>query len=397
MKVTKQIDIYLTNKRNVRPIHVVQYDTGVQLVFNMKDFTIPTVTTATLYVQKPSGKFVYQEKNINISPSVITIDLDNQAITEHGPIPYQVTLKNGSDEITTFTGVMMVEKSLKDSGATESKTVIRAFEEAADEQIERILNAHNLLAAKNEAANAVRGYLSGASVSADDVSPWEHTVGVWVHGKNLINPEAFSSSVTTNGVTATRNGDAITLNGTVSKAGGLHLGYLSLELPIGTDISVSLHDVSGTIIDGVNPVWFTMAQGDTPKNSGGGSVSAIWKNGTLKNATGKTQNKYLSLFYVWLETGAVFNNFTFKIQVEIGKTATDYEAWLDPTTVKVAAGGVNYTPASDGTVDGIPSTALADGITTNNAKFIVECEYNRDTNKVIEKLTNAITALGGTV
>ena len=61
MKATKEIEIYLTKKRNVRQIDVVQYDTGIQLVFTVKDFTIPSGATATLYVQKPSGKFVYQE------------------------------------------------------------------------------------------------------------------------------------------------------------------------------------------------------------------------------------------------------------------------------------------------------------------------------------------------
>jgi len=36
-------------------------------------------------------------------------------------------------------------------------------------------------------------------------------------------------------------------------------------------------------------------------------------------------------------------------------------------------------------------------ILTDTDGAIVECEYIRDSNKVIEKLTNAITALGGTV
>lgn len=100
MKVVKQIDIYLTNKRNVKVIDVVQYDTGIQLVFNVKDFSIPSGTTATLYVQKPSGKFVYQEDEITVAAEMITIDLENQAITEHGKVLYQVTLENGSDDIT---------------------------------------------------------------------------------------------------------------------------------------------------------------------------------------------------------------------------------------------------------------------------------------------------------
>lgn len=123
MKATKQIDVYLIKKRNVRSIDVVQYDTGIQLVFTVKDFTIPSGATATLYVQKPSGKFVFQEDGITVSGNTVTIDLHNQAITEHGKAPYQVSLTSGSDVITTFTGLLLVEKSLKDAGATESETV----------------------------------------------------------------------------------------------------------------------------------------------------------------------------------------------------------------------------------------------------------------------------------
>jgi len=123
MKVTKQIEVYLLRKRNIRPVDVVQYDTGVELVFSVKDFVIPGGTTATLYVQKPSGKFVYQEKNITVASDTVTVDLENQAITEYGRVGYQVTLKNGSDTVTTFAGLMNVEKSLKDSGVETERMV----------------------------------------------------------------------------------------------------------------------------------------------------------------------------------------------------------------------------------------------------------------------------------
>lgn len=139
MKAQKQIEVHLIKKRNIKPIDVVQYDTGIQLVFTLVDFDIPDGTTATLYVQKPSGKFVYQESGITVADNTITIDLDNQANTEHGnSVGYQVQLKNGNDTVTTFAGIFRVEKSLKDSGATESKTVIAAFEAKTAEQIAAI-------------------------------------------------------------------------------------------------------------------------------------------------------------------------------------------------------------------------------------------------------------------
>ena len=138
MKLQKQTQVYLLKKRPVRQIDVVQGDTGIQLVFDIMDFSLPSGTTARLYVQKPSGKFVYQTKYIDVSGNTVTVDLHNQAIIEHGKCGYQVQLVNGSDTITTFCGIMLVEKSLADAGAEESKTVVSAFEELTAQQIAEI-------------------------------------------------------------------------------------------------------------------------------------------------------------------------------------------------------------------------------------------------------------------
>lgn len=127
MIIQKMISVHLTRKRNANFIDVVQYDTGIQLVFDVQDFEIPSGTTATLHVQKPSGKFVYQQDDIVVSGNVITVDLKNQAVTEHGNAQYQLQLINGSDTVSTFSGIMRVAKSLANSSATESQVVIDAF------------------------------------------------------------------------------------------------------------------------------------------------------------------------------------------------------------------------------------------------------------------------------
>lgn len=129
MEVKKQVDIYLTKKRLPKPVKVVQYDTGVQLVFLVADFQIPNGTTATLFVQKPSGKFVYQDTNITVADNSVIVDLHNQAITESGDAKYQLQLVNGDDTISTLAGVLEVSRSLADDGAVKSKTVVRAFDE----------------------------------------------------------------------------------------------------------------------------------------------------------------------------------------------------------------------------------------------------------------------------
>jgi len=138
LNIQKKVEVYLDKKRNTRQIDVVQYSTGIQLVFVLMDFIAPEGTTATLYVQKPSGHIVYQEDNITVSSGIVTVDLENQAIVECGKVIYQLTLVNGEDEITTFASIMNVEKNYADSNAVESTTVISAFKKVTEEQIAKI-------------------------------------------------------------------------------------------------------------------------------------------------------------------------------------------------------------------------------------------------------------------
>ena len=128
MKVQKKIKVDLSGSELQCPVKVVAGDTAIQLVLEYIGFDIPSGTTATLYVRKPSKKFVYQTDNITISGNVVTIDVNNQAIIESGQAFFNVTLKNGTDEISTFSNYFDIDRNYKDSTAEESKTVITEFE-----------------------------------------------------------------------------------------------------------------------------------------------------------------------------------------------------------------------------------------------------------------------------
>jgi hypothetical protein len=141
MKAIKNIAVYLGRKCPVSPVDVVQIDTGVQLVFKMMDFEIPDGTTATLYVQKPSGNFVYQDWDIVVSGNRVAVDLHNQAIAEHGNAEYQLKLTNGGDTVSTFSGILRVGVSLADAGATESETVASAFDKKLEQMLAATISA----------------------------------------------------------------------------------------------------------------------------------------------------------------------------------------------------------------------------------------------------------------
>lgn len=535
MKVQKFIEIRLLKKRIIPVVDLVQYDTGIQLVFSLVDFDIPSGTSATLYVQKRSGKFVFQEEGITVSGNTITIDLENQALTEHGETKYQITLKNGTDTVTTFAGVLRIEKSLADANAVESKTVVRAFDEAVADHvaefrdkaeqivaacIETIPEDYTVMEAKvNELANAVKGNMSGAVVFADDVSPVEHEPSVWVHGKNLIPYPYEVNTQTINGITYTDNGNgSFTLNGT-STANFAIVFLNSIELKLKGKYTFSM----GNKFDGAGGIYL--------KNSAEKTILFVAAGNTSQTVE---VNDTITRFDLWINSGKTFDNFTVYPQLEQNDSATAYEPYIDPSTITVSRHGKNlaygstsqtytnkgltitrtegssefvlngtteatfsyvptkritllpgtytvsvyglntvssnvdrcfvydatnskvlvnsimtnkpksftldscvqvwievvfaesttysntriklqmeygseateyekckevadFVPNSDGTISGLTSVSPNMTILTDTEGVIVECEYNRDTNKVIEKLTNAIIALGGTV
>ncbi len=75
------------------------------------------------------------------------------------------------------------------------------------------------------------------------------------------------------------------------------------------------------------------------------------------------------------------------IQLEVGSSATDFESY------SVAA----VSPAADGKVEGLTSVYPTTTLMTDTSGAVAQWEYNRDTNKVMERLVKAIISLGGTV
>jgi hypothetical protein len=148
MIIQKKLNISLSGNTLPMPVRVVEADNAYQLILKYIDFDIPEGAVATMFVKKPSGKFVYQEDNISIEGNVVTIDVDNQAIIEDGISPFQVELKKDGKILTTFINYFHVEKNLKNPNAEESKTVIRALDALIDEKYEELMGRLSSLGVK---------------------------------------------------------------------------------------------------------------------------------------------------------------------------------------------------------------------------------------------------------
>lgn len=221
--------------------------------------------------------------------------------------------------------------------------------------------------ANNSFSNALKGYAEGEWVVIDDISPIEHKTAVRVHGKNLFNGELLGGHYNN------EEFGILLASPTVFKSIKLFLKAGAYTISFGTKVNIIRR-----IIDNVY-------YGDG-------------KTGTLSYTFETTQDGYVGFSFrdsrgssvEWLETTP--------IQIEKGNTATEFVPFVDPTTVTVTEEktGGTYTPNADGICE-ISSVSPVMTISTDTEGFTVECEYNRDINKIMKKVINTIIALGGSL
>jgi hypothetical protein len=116
-------------------IPAVQGDTGRSIEFTLADFTIPAGSTATYYVQKPSGEAVYNAATIN--DNKVTVELTAQSLAETGDNYGQVRILNGEDVVTSFDFILLV-KPFRGIEAIESTTEMNIFDEAVQNAMANI-------------------------------------------------------------------------------------------------------------------------------------------------------------------------------------------------------------------------------------------------------------------
>lgn len=207
-------------------------------------------------------------------------------------------------------------------------------------------------------------------------------------GKNLFDPSIIPEETTYEGVVLTRNGDEIYL-GYEHEQPDTPISILRdlnrcLYLPdlVGEDLVLTIF-AHGDNLDGYGewqPCIYTSDRIDGEFELL--STDYLRDSDTVFTCNFVLDKPYLQLvFYV---PGSYFTS-SFKIQLEQGDVSTEYE----PCATKL------YPVAEDGTCE-VPIAANT-AMTTDTPGVALECEYAQDTNKVVEKLINAIISMGGNV
>lgn len=190
------------------------------------------------------------------------------------------------------------------------------------------------------------------------------TVTLKRFGKNLLNPNRGSSSG--KGLTLTNNGNgSFTISGTATAAASFGLTNLTsdpLYLYKGVTYTQSVDVLAGSM----NGVAIVPSVEDDDGN-------VTWN--YFSNNQTKTPQKHYKFwgYEVYVENGKTVD-LTFRVQLEVGETATDYEPYK---TVSM------HTPSSDGTCI-VTSKSPTTTLFTDTPGVTIEAEYNRDTAKVFE-------------
>lgn len=246
---------------------------------------------------------------------------------------------------------------------------------------------------RNNYSNSLKAKASGEVVRVDDVSPAQHNVAVKVRGKNLLKQIDGKSLF---GITMTVGDDGgYTFNGTAT---GGHFSFtLDLDLDAGA-YAIAAHNAIGIGSSGADAPYIALRSATNEW-----LASRVF---TTKDAQIIfTTNEKIKSFLFAIPEGVTVENYTIYLQLEEGNTITEYEPYIDPSSVKVTRYGVDetdnlqtYTPNADGTVDGILSVAPTMTILTDTEGANLEVEYNQDINVVAETtIKNVAFGNGATI
>lgn len=203
-------------------------------------------------------------------------------------------------------------------------------------------------------------------------------------GKNFWHSRELTYPRTVSGVTVDYDPESqiYTFNGTSTSAGDIY------TVPNGADIMrinkgeiwTLKVEVMGGNIDGVA----TSSGKISPLVNTSNYTNTIHANTEALYVT-KTYTETADItkmyFYVYA-SGIVFNNFKCRIQFELNNKPTEFEKFKEMA---------EYTPEADGTCD-IVSLSPTMTLLTDTEGVTVECEYNRDINKVIADILKKVGA-----
>ena len=191
-------DVYVLQSKVKNPIEYVRLTNAIPIIFHFRDYDIPESSSAEVYVQKPSGKAVFDDASI--SGNDVTVTVTDQMFAELGFSELQIKITENAQELVTFSQPVIVKPNYTEGDADQSQNEGGFFDEAqeaiddvkeASEQASQavsdaqtaVSNANQAVSNAQEAANAANEAAQGIDTKVQQAVD------------SAVTPEALQSAV----------------------------------------------------------------------------------------------------------------------------------------------------------------------------------------------------------
>lgn len=150
-------DVFVKGNHIKCEIQYVRATNTIYLQFPFRDFKIPTSASARVYVQKPSGKAVYN--NAVINDNIVTVEVTTQMFSELGRSHLQLNITQEEKVLATFAQPVNVvpNYTLGDAPLSKNESGFFAeYEKKLDEAIQEAIDTKDYIMDKLE-----KGELTG--------------------------------------------------------------------------------------------------------------------------------------------------------------------------------------------------------------------------------------------
>lgn len=151
-------EIFLKTNTYKELIEMSQGTNGIPIIFQISDFDIPSGYTASVFVQKPSGKAIHNAAKV--SANEIMIDVTSQMTAEVGESLIQIQLMSNDKNIFTFNYPIRISKSVVPINSENGSSFI-------DEYIDKMEHATNKTEAATDRANEVSDRIEKKAQAGD--------------------------------------------------------------------------------------------------------------------------------------------------------------------------------------------------------------------------------------
>lgn len=198
-------DVYVLQSKVKNPIEYVRLTNAIPIIFHFRDYDIPASSSAEVYVQKPSGKAVFDDASI--SGNDVTVTVTDQMFAELGFSELQIKITENAQELVTFSQPVIVKPNYTEGDADQSQNEGGFFDEAqealddvkeaSEKASEAVQSAQTAVENANQAVSDAQTAVNNANDAANAANEAAQGIDTKVQQAvdSAVTPEALQPAV----------------------------------------------------------------------------------------------------------------------------------------------------------------------------------------------------------